>query len=231
MGFAFLAGSRRGPPFDCLQFLDPRLDALVGGLEQALANVDFARTGLDLQPTRLQPLENRALRRRHGLYLLGTYDDAVGFCRFRRGGGRFGGFFPGLFLNRSRDIRGVVLAGWKVEGFLRPRAPGGLGLIVEYVAAIDHQTRDFQHGEAEDRDQHHRDDAYVAEGFHAARPSDLLRSENACAAAATALAADIRGAGMLGAAGSASGSGSVTGLAATAIPDSLPIIFSPSPTS
>src|SRR6266436_4583113 len=220
IGFALLSGRRRDPRFDRLQFLDPGFDAFFGGLEQALANVDFARTRLELLPPRLQPLENRALRRRHRLALLGLCGGAVELRRFRRGGGgRFGGFLLGFFLNRTRDISGVVPAGWKVEGFVRPRLPGGVRLTVEYVAAIDHQTRDLQHGQTEDRDQHDRNDSNVTEGFHAARPSNLLRSENACAAAATAWAAEILGA-------AASGSGA--GRAAIAILDSRRNTASPS---
>ena len=95
--------------------------------------------------------------------------------------------------------------------------------MVEDIAAIDHQTGDLEHGQAKDRDQDDRDNANVTEGFHAARPSDLLRSENACAAAATALADDILGAATGGAV-----SGSDSGRAAIAIRDSRRITLSPS---
>ncbi len=88
----------------------------------------------------------------------------------------------------------VDFAAREIEGLLRPGLLGGLRLIVEHIAAIDHQAGDLQHGKAEDRDQDDRNDANVTEGFHAARPSDLLRSENACAAAAIALAVDTLGA-------------------------------------
>ena len=97
-----------------------------------------------------------------------------------------------------------------------------LRLVVEHIAAVDHEACDLQHRKAEDRDQDDRNDADVTKRFHAARPLDLLRSENACAAAATALADDTLGAGA------GAGSGSDGGRAAIAILDSRRITLSPS---
>src|SRR5260370_25377413 len=133
------------------------------------------------------------------------------------GGRRFGGFLLGFLLNRTRDdVSGCPR---KVEAFLRPGAFGRVRLLAHNVAAIDDESGDLPHGKAEDRSQDDGNDANVTEGFHAARPSDLLRSENAWAAAATALAADSLG---------ASGSAADAGRAAITILDSRLITLSPS---
>src|SRR5262249_56306445 len=90
--------------------------------------------------------------------------------------------------------------------------------------------------ERKNRNQENRDNANVTKGFHAARPPDLLRlrSENACAAAATALAEDTRtgvGAATCTGAGSGASSGSAAdcGRAAMAILQSRPTTLSASP--
>src|SRR5262245_14533833 len=93
-------------------------------------------------------------------------------------------------------------------------------LVVKHISAIDHEARDLQHGKAEDRDQHDRNDTDVAKRLHAARPLALRRSENASAAAATALALET-----FGAAGSTA---SCEGRAAIAILDSRRMTPSPS---
>src|ERR1700730_15568066 len=134
-----------------------------------------------------------------------------------------------LFLLRLVDRAGDVLslegflASGKIQIVLRPGRSGRGRLIVEHVSAIDHEAGDLQHHEAEDRNQDYRYDANVTEGFHAARPSDLLRSENACAAAATALAADT-----LAVTGSGADAGADAGRAAIAILDSRRTTLSPS---
>src|ERR1700704_1793081 len=106
-------------------------------------------------------------------------DNAVGLCGLGRGGGGLWLFLPGL-LDRTSDIGAIDFgSARKVEGFLRPGPLGRLRLIVEHVTAFDHEPGYLQHGETKDRGQDNRDDANVTKGFHAARPSDLLRSENA----------------------------------------------------
>src|SRR3981189_1717614 len=106
-------------------------------------------------------------------------DDAVRLCGLGRGSGRLWRFLLGL-LDRTSDIGAIDFgSARKVEGFLRPGPLGGLRLIIEYVTAFDHEPRYLQHGETEDRGQDNWNDANVTKGFHAARPSDLLRSEKA----------------------------------------------------
>src|SRR5262249_59631210 len=77
-------------------------------------------------------------------------------------------------------------------------------LVVEHIAALEHEARDLQHNETEDRDQHDRNDADVTERLHAARPLAFRRSEKACAASATALADEALGAGAGSSAGASS---------------------------
>src|ERR1700731_9302 len=119
------------------------------------------------------------------------YDD-IGLRCFRSGS-RLGGrlLFFGFLLDRPRNVRCVeFISAGGVEGFLRPGWFGRVRPVVEHITAVDHDPGDLQHGKAKGRNQDNRQHANVTEGFHAARLSALLGSENAWAAAATAWAAD-----------------------------------------
>src|SRR5262249_53232505 len=89
-----------------------------------------------------------------------------------------------------RHDGGLLDAAGEIQVFLRPRRLSPRRSIIEHIAAIEHEAGDLQHGKAADCDDDDRNDADVTKRFHAARPPDLRRSENACAAAATAFALD-----------------------------------------
>src|SRR4051794_21314484 len=107
-------------------------------------------------------------------------------------------------MHRAGDIDGIDPVGFagagEIQHFLRPGRFWLIRPIVEHIPAVDHEPRDLQDREPNDRDQNDRNDADITKRFHAARPLALLRSEKACAAAATALADDTLAAGASGSA-------------------------------
>src|SRR3569832_197641 len=147
------------------------------------------------------------------------------------------GFFLGLLfflIDRAGDVGCIgVAAAREVEGLLRPGRFACPGAIIEHVSAVEHQACNLHHRKAKARNQNNGKDANVTKRFHAARPLDLLRSENAWAAADTALAlgigagvgeganeAESEGVGTEATAGAAAGSGmGAEGRAAIAIFD------------
>src|SRR4051812_1968963 len=122
-------------------------------------------------------------------------------------------------MHRAGDIDGIDPVGLggagEIEHFLRPGRFWLIRPIVEHIPAVDHEPRDLEDRKAKDRDQNDGNDADITIRFHAARPLALLRSENACAAAATALADVTLAAGASGSA--------AAGRAALAIRDRRPI--------
>src|SRR5439155_20718563 len=60
----FRSGHRSDAGFNRLQFLNPTFDALLRGFQQILADVDLARTRLELLAPGLQPLKDREARAR-----------------------------------------------------------------------------------------------------------------------------------------------------------------------
>src|SRR6185312_15742628 len=201
-----------------------------------LANVDLAGARVQLLPALLQPLQDRALGSRHRrLFFLGVNHDAIGL-----GLGRlrlrlcFRRLVLGRALHRAGDVavilrrlRNLLRAAREIQVLLRPGRLGLLRIIVEHIAAIEHEACHLEYGKAKDGDDNHRNDADVAKRFHAARPPDLRRSENASAAAATALALETLAGGRR--AGSGSGSTALCGRAAIAILESLRTTWSHSP--